>query len=104
MLGMVRKARGNNMRIDAMQAYMVAEPWNTRAIVGNEGIGFTFAQGREIWRGHPDRLLAVQESFIRDNPKTYRSLVKAMIEACQYCSQPANREEVAKIISQCSIT
>lgn len=94
----------SNMRMGAMQAYMVAEPWNTRAISGNEGIGFTFAQGREIWRGHPDRLLAVQESFIEENPKTYRSLVKAMIEACQYCSKPENREEVAQIISQRSFT
>jgi nitrate/nitrite transport system substrate-binding protein len=90
----------SNMRIGAMQAYMVAEPWNTRAIVGNEGIGFTFAQGREIWQGHPDRLLAVQESFIQNHPKTYRSLVKAMIEACRYCGDRANRAEVAKIISQ----
>lgn len=94
----------SNMRMEAIQAYMVAEPWNTRAIAGNEGVGFTFAQGREIWQGHPDRLLAVSESFIQDYPKTYRSLVKAMIEACQYCSDPANREEVAKIISQRSFT
>jgi nitrate/nitrite transport system substrate-binding protein len=94
----------SNMRIGAMQAYMVAEPWNTRAITGNEGIGFTFAQGREIWRGHPDRVLAVQESFIQNYPKTYRSLVKAMIEACQYCGNPAHKEEVVKIISQRSFT
>ena len=94
----------SNMRMETIQAYMVAEPWNTRAIAGNEGVGFTFAQGREIWHGHPDRLLAVRESFIQDYPKTYRSLVKAMIEACQYCSEPANREEVAKIISQRSFT
>jgi nitrate/nitrite transport system substrate-binding protein len=94
----------SNMKMGAMQAYMVAEPWNTRVISGNEGIGFTFAQGREIWSGHPDRLLAVQESFIEENPKTYRSLVKAMIEACQYCSKPENREEVAQIISQRSFT
>lgn len=93
-----------NVRIGAMQAYMVAEPWNTRAISGNEGVGFTFAQGREIWSGHPDRLLGVMESFIQENPKTYRSLVKAMIEACQYCSQPQHREEVAAIISQRSFT
>lgn len=93
-----------NMRIGAMSAYMVAEPWNTRAIGGNEGIGFTFAQGREVWQGHPDRLLGVMESFIQENPKTYRSLVKAMIEACQYCSQQENREEVAKIISAKSFT
>jgi nitrate/nitrite transport system substrate-binding protein len=94
----------NNMRIGAVQAYMVAEPWNTRAITGNEGVGFTFAQGRQIWQGHPDRVLAVQESFIQENPKTYRSLVKAMIEACRYCSQPQNREEVAKLITDRAFT
>lgn len=93
-----------NVRIGAMQAYMVAEPWNTRAITGNEGVGFTFAQGKEIWLGHPDRLLAVMESFIINYPKTYRSLVKAMIEACRYCSKQENREEVAKLISERSFT
>jgi nitrate/nitrite transport system substrate-binding protein len=93
-----------NMRIGAMQAYMVAEPWNTRAITGNEGIGFTFAQGKEIWQGHPDRLLGVMESFIVNYPKTYRSLVKAMIEACQYCSQPENHQEVAELLTERSFT
>ena len=93
-----------NMRIGAMQAYMVAEPWNTRAITGNEGVGFTFAHGKEVWRGHPDRVLAVMEGFIDENPKTYRSLVKAMIEACRYCDDPANRAEVADIISARSFT
>jgi nitrate/nitrite transport system substrate-binding protein len=93
-----------NMRIGAMQAYMVAEPWNTRAITGNEGIGFTFAQGKEIWLGHPDRLLGVMQSFIDNYPKTYRSLVKAMIEACQYCSKAENRQEVAELITDRSFT
>jgi nitrate/nitrite transport system substrate-binding protein len=93
-----------NVRIGAMQAYMVAEPWNTRAISGNEDIGFTFAQGREIWNGHPDRLLGVMESFINENPKTYRSLLKAMIEACRYCGNPNNHEEVARLIAQRSFT
>ena len=93
-----------NVRIGAMQAYMVAEPWNTRAITGNEGIGFTFAQGKEIWEGHPDRILGVREDFINNNPKTYRSLVKAMIEACQYCSKPENRPEVAELITDRSFT
>ncbi|MGA7936632.1 MAG: ABC transporter substrate-binding protein [Kovacikia sp.] len=93
-----------NVRIGAMQGYMVAEPWNTRAITGNANVGFTFAQGKEIWLGHPDRLLGVMESFITNYPKTYRSLLKAMIEACQYCSKPENREEVAKLITERSFT
>ncbi|MBD2110157.1 ABC transporter substrate-binding protein [Nodosilinea sp. FACHB-13] len=94
----------SNIRIGAMQAYMVAEPWNTRAITGNEDVGFTFAHGKEVWQGHPDRVLAVMEDFINENPKTYRSLVKAMIEACRYCDDPANRTEVAEIISARSFT
>lgn len=94
----------SNVRIGAMQGYMVAEPWNTRAITGNEGIGFTFAQGKEIWQGHPDRLLGVMEDFINKYPKTYRSLVKAMIEACQYCGKPENREEVAMLLTERSFT
>jgi len=94
----------SNTRIGSMEAYMVAEPWNTRAISGNEGIGFTLLQGWEIWHGHPDRLLAVRESFIEDYPKTYRSLVKAMIEACQYCSNPDNRLEIARLVSKRSFT
>lgn len=93
-----------NMRIDAMRAYMVAEPWNTRAIQGNMGIGFTFAQGKEIWLGHPDRLLGVMEDFIEKYPKTYRSLLKAMIEACQYCSKPENRAEVALLLTDRAFT
>ncbi len=93
-----------NMRIGAMQGYMVAEPWNTRAIAGNAGVGFTFAQGKEVWLGHPDRLLGVMESFITNYPKTYRSLLKAMIEACQYCSKPENRAEVAKLLTDRAFT
>ncbi|MEG4533144.1 ABC transporter substrate-binding protein [Microcoleus sp. D2_18a_D3] len=93
-----------NIRIGAMQAYMVAEPWNTRAIQGNLGVGFTFVQGKEVWQGHPDRLLGVMESFIEENPKTYYSLVKAMVEACQYCSKPENRSEISALLTERSFT
>lgn len=93
-----------NMRIGSMHAYMVAEPWNTRAIAGNEGVGFTFAHGSELWRGHPDRVLAVMEHFIERYPRTYRSLVKAMVEASQWCDRAENREELAELISARAFT
>ncbi len=92
----------NGLRIGSMQGYMVAEPWNTRAI--SDQVSFTFAQGREIWRGHPDRVLGVTQAFLEQNPKTYRSLVKAMIEACRYCSDPQNRPEVARLITEPAFT
>lgn len=94
----------SNMRIGAMDMYMVAEPWNTRAISGNEGVGFTFAHGRELWSGHPDRLLGVMEDFIEKYPKTYRSLIKAMVEACRWCSRIENKEELAELASARAFT
>jgi nitrate/nitrite transport system substrate-binding protein len=94
----------SNMRIGAMDMYMVAEPWNTRAISGNEGVGFTFAHGKELWGGHPDRLLGVMEDFIEKNPKTYRSLIKAMVEACRWCSRIENKEELAELASARAFT
>jgi len=93
-----------NMRIGAMSMYMVAEPWNTRAITGNEGVGFTFAHGSELWKGHPDRLLAVMEPFIKKYPKTYNSLIKAMVEACRWCDKPENRQEIAELASARAFT
>jgi nitrate/nitrite transport system substrate-binding protein len=93
-----------NMRIGAMDMYMVAEPWNTRAISGNEGVGFTFAHGSELWEGHPDRLLGVMEDFIEKYPKTYNSLIKAMVEACRWCSRPENKEELAVLASARAFT
>jgi len=54
------------------------------------------SQGKEIWLGHPDRLL-VMEDFI-NNPKTYRSLVKAMRSLS--VQQTGNRAEVAKLITE----
>ena len=94
----------SNMRIGAMDMYMVAEPWNTRAISGNEGVGFTFAHGKELWNGHPDRLLGVMEDFIEKYPKTYRSLIKAMVEACRWCSRVENKEVLAELASERAFT
>lgn len=94
----------SNMRIGAMDMYMVAEPWNTRAISGNEGVGFTFAHGKELWSGHPDRLLGVMEDFIVKYPKTYRSLIKAMVEACRWCSRTENKEDLAELASARAFT
>lgn len=94
----------SNMRIGAMDMYMVAEPWNTRAISGNEEVGFTFAHGKELWSGHPDRLLGVMEDFIEKYPNTYRSLIKAMVEACRWCSRVENKEELAELASARAFT
>lgn len=86
-----------NMKAGTMDGYCVGEPWNQRAVFDN--VGFTATVDRDVWQGHPEKVLGTMQSWIDENPNTARALVAATIEACQYCDVPENRLEVVEIIS-----
>ncbi|MEB3211053.1 MAG: CmpA/NrtA family ABC transporter substrate-binding protein [Leptolyngbyaceae bacterium] len=86
-----------NMKAGTMDAYCVGEPWNQRAVF--DGVGFTATVDRDIWRGHPEKVLATMQSWIDENPNTARALTAATLEACQYCDQLDQRLEIVEIIS-----
>jgi bicarbonate transport system ATP-binding protein len=81
-----------------IDGFCVGEPWNTRAAL--EGVGFTVATDLEIWPGHPGKVLGVREDWANAYPNTHIALVKALLEASHYCSNPANEQEVRKIVAQ----
>jgi bicarbonate transport system ATP-binding protein len=81
----------------SIDGYCVGEPWNYRAAV--EGIGFTIATDLEVWLGHPGKVLGVREDWAEAYPNTHKALTKALLEACYYCSQPDNAEEVRRILA-----
>lgn len=81
-----------------IDGFCVGEPWNTRAAM--EGVGFTVATDLELWPGHPGKVLGVREDWANAYPNTHIALVKALMEACQYCSDPAHEEEICCILSQ----
>lgn len=81
-----------------IDGFCVGEPWNTRAAM--ERVGFTVATDLEIWSGHPGKVLGVREDWANAYPNTHIALVKALLEASQYCADPANEQEVRQIIAQ----
>ena len=81
-----------------IDGFCVGEPWNTRAAM--QGIGFTVATDLEIWPGHPGKVLGVREDWANAYPNTHIALVKALLEASEYCSDPANEQEVRQIVAQ----
>ena len=87
-----------NLQSGTIDGYSIGEPWATRAVV--EGIGYEIATDIEIWDGHPGKVLGVQEEWALKYPNTHVALVKALLEACQYCADPANHAEVREILSQ----
>ena len=81
-----------------IDGYCVGEPWNRQAEA--LGIGRIALTGPDIWKGMPEKVLGTTESFAANNPETLRALIKALLEACQWLDDPANRAETARVLSQ----
>ncbi|WP_066426238.1 nitrate ABC transporter ATP-binding protein [Anabaena sp. 4-3] len=86
-----------DLQAASIDGYCVGEPWNYRAT--EEGIGFTIATDLEVWLGHPGKVLGVREDWAEAYPNTYIALTKALLEACQYCADPNNAEEIRRIVA-----
>lgn len=85
-----------DLKADSIDGYCVGEPWNFRASM--EGIGFTVATDLEIWQGHPGKVLGVREDWANKYPNTHIALVKALLEACRYCGNPENHQEIRELL------
>ena len=81
----------------AIDGYCVGEPWNQQAQA--LGIGRIALTGPDIWTGMPEKVLGCTESFAANHPNTLRALIRALIEACLWRDDPANRPEAARILS-----
>ncbi|MGF1939109.1 MAG: nitrate ABC transporter ATP-binding protein [Nostoc sp. ChiQUE02] len=86
-----------DLKAGSIDGYCVGEPWNYRAAV--EGVGFTIATDLEVWLGHPGKVLGVREDWAENYPNTHIALTKALLEACQYCANPENTQEIRQILA-----
>ncbi|MBF2058248.1 MAG: ABC transporter substrate-binding protein [Cyanobacterium sp. T60_A2020_053] len=86
-----------DLKAGSIDGYCVGEPWNLRAAM--ENVGFTIATDLEVWNGHPGKVLGVREDWALLYPNTHIALVKALLEACQYCANPQNHQEIREILA-----
>jgi nitrate/nitrite transport system substrate-binding protein len=87
-----------NMKVGKMDGYCVGEPWNARAIV--DGIGFTAMTTQQLWKDHPEKVLAFTEEFAAKNPRTVNAVIRAVVEASQWIDKLENRPRMAEVVSQ----
>jgi len=87
-----------NMKVGKMDGFCVGEPWNARAIA--DGIGFTAITTQQMWKDHPEKVLAFTEEFSAKNPKTVKAVIRAVVEASQWNDKLENRPRMAEVVSQ----
>ncbi|TVP56494.1 MAG: nitrate ABC transporter substrate-binding protein [Halomonadaceae bacterium] len=86
-----------NLRAGNLDGFLSPDPFNQRAVW--EGVGFIHLLTKEIWEGHPCCAFACPKDFAEENPNTYGALLRAIIDATQYSSDPANRAEISEAIA-----
>jgi nitrate/nitrite transport system ATP-binding protein len=82
----------------SIEGYFAAEPWNSRAVV--EDAGYVVATDLELWEGHQSKVLGLRTDWAEQYPQTRQALLKALLEACQYCDDPRHREEIVQMLAQ----
>ena len=87
-----------NMKVGKMDGFCVGEPWNARAIA--DGIGFTAVTSQQLWRDHPEKVLAFTETFAAKNPKTVRAVLRAVLEASRWIDQLEHRPRMAEVVAR----
>jgi len=85
------------MRNGSMDAFSTGDPWPYR-IVGDD-IGFMAGLTHQLWPYHPEEYLALRADWVDANPKATKALLKGLMEAQQWCDEPANRTELVKIVA-----
>lgn len=87
-----------NMKIGAMETFCVGEPWNAQLV--NQKQGYTALVTGELWKNHPEKAFAMRADWVDQNPKATQALLKAVLEAQQWCDKPENKQEMCEIVSE----
>jgi nitrate/nitrite transport system substrate-binding protein len=87
-----------NMKVGNMDGFCVGEPWNGVAV--KQGIGFTEISTQDIWKHHPEKALVVNKKFSEERREDLKNVMKAVLEACKWLDNRANRKKAAEIIGR----
>lgn len=85
-------------RIDG---FCVGAPWGQVSVAS--GLGHMIATKGELWRGGPEKVLGVRQSWADQNPDLLTRLVCAISLAARWLDDPTNRIEAAGILSRADL-
>lgn len=89
-----------NMKTGTMEGFSTGDPWPGRLI--KDDIGFVAALTAQIWPSHPEEYLGIRADWVDKNPKATKAILKAVMEAQQWCDKQENRKELAQIVAKAS--
>ena len=86
-----------NMTVGNVRGYCVGEPWNAVAVA--KDVGFTHLATQDLWLNHPEKALVLNAATAKD-AGLVSDLVAAVLKACAWLDEPANRTKAADAIGK----
>jgi NitT/TauT family transport system ATP-binding protein len=86
------------LRSGQVDGFCVGEPWNSLAV--DAGIGVIVAPCCDVWQRPPEKVLGMQLRYAEEHPETVAALVRAIEAASHWAADPANRQDLAQLLSQ----
>ncbi len=87
-----------NLKAGHLDGYCVGEPWNSMAVLSKHG--WTVATSEELAPRHPEKVLMVRKDFAETSEHDHLTLIAALLESCQFCQRPENRERLLETLAQ----
>ena len=87
----------DSLKNNQVDAFCVGAPWNSVAV--DLGIGHILHLVSEILLRAAEKVLAVRERWMQDNPDLFAGLVRAHARAAEFIEEPSNRDEVAALLA-----
>ncbi len=87
-----------NLQSGNLDGFCVGEPWNSAAV--QMRAGWCAAVSAELDPGHPEKVLMVRREFAEKREAEHLALLAALLDACEYCAEPTNHEEIATILAR----
>jgi bicarbonate transport system substrate-binding protein len=85
------------LKTGTIDAFSTGDPWPNRIV--KDEIGFIGALTEQLWQFHPEEFFALRADWVDKHPKATKAILKALMEAQQWCDQPENRKELVTILS-----
>lgn len=82
----------HHLKAGHLDGCCVGEPWGSLAV--RSGVGVIAALSADLAPGHPEKVLLVRASFHQRHPDLHAALVRALLEACAWCADPANQSSM----------
>ncbi len=87
-----------NLAKDQVQGFCVGAPWSSVAV--EKGLGVILHMSCDIFSHAPEKVLALRENTLADDPEIITALTRALMRAASYVHDIENRSEVAAMLAR----